>query len=1455
MDIYLMHYVMAFTLFNVYYATLLFFIAQQLTCINNDCEKENTFEIFQIVLTKFTTWGYSITLIDNVYIEILVILAGPSYMYLGRGLIMGLVQVDFYSIIKPKFLFKSQLIRSKIVMKLIGTPKEYVDLVMQFYNTFWTKRSGYYHTANMYDVLPEGLRSDITLDFYCVALKHSILFRNCDVTAMRFLSSLMEQKYYSAGETLYKKNEIKDKMIYVVSGVVEIISEEDDETPILSLSAGTCLGDTSLLCTEFCRSTVRCKDFVEVQILRRDDFVKLIKYYPHWYKKLFELVKHQYDEAKSMDKMVNFFNTSKETRKDFVTLIWIKRLMNDILCYERVDKNLLLEEENCREELETSLFSTKYLDTLALAQRAVLTRSEIIHMTFPFIMHPTSTIRMLWECTVLICTLYVLYYLPRFMFRNDNPAFLSMPIFETCSYVYMFDIYMQLTTAVFISDSSYTTLTTIMWYRFSTKTFLLDLLAALPFEIFTSIYVQEISPYSNVILRVNRFLKIHRILAFLEKLEENLLSYFYVIILLKYVVSVFYVVYLSSCFMYSSVCSYPPKNCTYSNEYWTLFTAMQTVTGIGVLGEYDREYHFGLAYLFATQLGTIVLTVLFMYVVVVASLNNPNRILVQTIITELQSDFENSGIDKHLANRVFEYVETHYQYNEGIDLLDSFKIREVLPNILYKQVIEPGYWKILKRVRFFKGLDDAFLHNLSSTIRTHVLPPDEIICYAGDMSDLLIIVKNGLCKIKDSSKNITRECVALNPLAFAYKLPIRRTRITVTHCVLLLIAYDEMIGKFKQNQVFYEAYMKSIKSTSYIKTALHEMDIESTMHNWQKQKIPSFLNFGYHFELDSIEEYEYYVPYDRLKYFNWVRHLLLHFTIHPNGNFFFLWESMRAFLAIVSAMMHTVFIFVLCHNCYAKYILYTLDATAVADIYLRLHVAYYNETGILIWHPLKTAIHYVTHGFLFDLLGVFPFEIFDTGSYDMVPLLLNMNRALQVNRYCQFIRYIYDRNLKQKSIIFHLHYVPIILIFITTISSIVVSIVCKFDTNSVFVGKIKCDVPGLAISPMKLDGINGQFVQLHIIYLVTSVINTIGFHEEVVSTFVLGLVLGLCALGGIFYTYLIMGKSAIYSNAFSATQAFYQSSMRHLKEFMKWYHVKEKAKTEIIDHYNLKWVRQRGKGIAAQSKGFYFTLKQDLAFHIYARTVYENSILPQSKKFYRNILISVKQDTYPKNTKILCENDVNALVYIVYRGIVSVFNSEGDLITMLNNGSIFGNIYGTPYHKQEVTCEAAIDCELLYIPSTEFHSILNMYPHLIPALQNLIDENAYFIPSKMISVEDTIQDDKPVRSKFTSIKEFVLHHVYHPHSTGILIWETILFVACYFAVIAYLYQLVFNEFNLYFVLAQYIFDFVYILDNFVQDRIMYVDKQGRWVSAFQFSLFPNHSQYLLVRLQLSYTNS
>lgn len=115
------------------------------------------------------------------------------------------------------------------------------------------------------------------------------------------------------------------------------------------------------------------------------------------------------------------------------------------------------------------------------------------------------------------------------------------------------------------------------------------------------------------------------------------------------------------------------------------------------------------------------------------------------------------------------------------------------------------------------------------------------------------------------------------------------------------------------------------------------------------------------------------------------------------------WEIGRAISAFLTGMFYpqAVFMKVIYPN-FVYYII-ILDILAAIDMYMtcfymkfqisncccryvRFHVGYYNKRGVLVTHPKYTALNYLSHAFMLDLLGVLPLgyllSLFTAIDYD-----------------------------------------------------------------------------------------------------------------------------------------------------------------------------------------------------------------------------------------------------------------------------------------------------------------------------------------------------------------------------------------------------------------------------------------------------------------------------------------
>lgn len=196
---------------------------------------------------------------------------------------VGFIANDIIRSETNKYEFRNKLYIVEKLMLDQNVKKKIRDVCIEFYNIFWHKRSGYHDQVEFKDLIPYPLYEQLVLDVCWIALKHSNLFKHMDLPFNRNIAVLMKSEFMLEGQVIFQKNEIKDKMIYISSGEVQIISEQDGDTPIMTFSCGTILGETSLFVSYNSGNTVRCKNFCEVLVLNKSDFIKIIKKYPMKY--------------------------------------------------------------------------------------------------------------------------------------------------------------------------------------------------------------------------------------------------------------------------------------------------------------------------------------------------------------------------------------------------------------------------------------------------------------------------------------------------------------------------------------------------------------------------------------------------------------------------------------------------------------------------------------------------------------------------------------------------------------------------------------------------------------------------------------------------------------------------------------------------------------------------------------------------------------------------------------------------------------------------------------------------------------------------------------------------------------------------------------------------------------------------------------------------------------------
>lgn len=134
-----------------------------------------------------------------------------------------------------------QLENVKDVLQQINASPELSKQVLSYFEVLWTKKNGVNEAPELY-TLPSPLRMELMYDINIAHLQNSLLLRHQPEALLRKISLLIKHVFLLPGDVLFHQGVVKGEMVFVASGIIEILSDEDDQSPIISFRAGTVLG-------------------------------------------------------------------------------------------------------------------------------------------------------------------------------------------------------------------------------------------------------------------------------------------------------------------------------------------------------------------------------------------------------------------------------------------------------------------------------------------------------------------------------------------------------------------------------------------------------------------------------------------------------------------------------------------------------------------------------------------------------------------------------------------------------------------------------------------------------------------------------------------------------------------------------------------------------------------------------------------------------------------------------------------------------------------------------------------------------------------------------------------------------------------------------------------------------------------------------------------------------------
>lgn len=1207
------------------------------------------------------------------------------------ALSLGILVATLLSINQHKYLYDFKLKCVELQLDQLDVSADNKKKVYDFYNVYWNKKRGYNMESKkevFTEIVSGGMWREITTDVNWYALKHSKLFQNMDLPFLRCLALVMRQTFVLPGEILYHKNKDKHEMLYIVSGTIEVLSDEDGETPIISFSAGTCLGECSLFKTYRSTVIVKCKEFAEIHVLRRNDFIKVTMNFPKQYQKLKKTVANRIrfalTERKISQRVIKEQGIEKSQQ---LTIMWIKNTLHRLMMKDgefsarHECQNIFLREELSHARFFKMPFSAKHLELLAITERLNVTSDAVfLKYDFPWIFQQQSVILHVWDVFMAFVTIFTSYTYPYYALVQSNHPEWFLPVNYSILLFYWLDIYIQVTTAVQTRDEVIEGIKLIALKRLEEFYFWVDIVAAFPVQTSSCFIVKHSTDQTRACLKLNRILKFLKLKKLFERYEESMEGYSDLISVFKYMNFLVYIAYLMSCLLYALHCF--DDSCSLNGrnrpEMLSLFfyDVIQLVTGKGT-PESDNLTDYYVLYVVIMYMSLI------SYVIIIGNygykciLRGLGKSQLISSVVDINSVLETHGLPKQYQRRVTEYIMSQWFWDRAQAILFQGDTLSELPNFIYKSIKEDAIANKLREIPIFQELPEDIICELCVVTHQHMLPPNEVICYGGAADDTFHYILDGYCEVISPLTKKREKIVgpkdSINVIEVCMSLPVINTTVTLTNCVILSLNVRKIKSIFTSYPEHYLVLKQACDDEETRKNFMALLDRASDSIHYsletERDGSRSFQFFGFRLQVDSEEEYDYFVPFDRLGVFSWINVILMRFTIMPFGWFIFTWETVRAVCAVFSSLLFLIAPIGTCTDCGWRPFLLFLDVTAWCDIYVRLHVCYYDDKGILISHPLKTAVHYIKHGLLLDLLGAFPMEIVMPARLRKFSALLRWNRLLQLHRFMGLFHLMNHKYLIPYKSMFMVKYFILLVVICNGSAALVSNIICDFgqhiEASSDYTAGVRCKQGSMFSASNFTKPLDPLQVHLISAYFTTGFL-TCGMRGLLAQNYMEEFYEALLSLLGFIIIIHLSGEmissSAILHNAL----IYYQMSLKSAKLFMSSNKIRLSIQKRLIQHVELKWKIKRGRDIHLLLKNYSRALSEDLIYATYGAVLEQHSVFSEgSKGFYRSLLLEATHDIICHEGHVAYLNDVKTRLHIIYKGRIDVIAPDGTkLITL-----------------------------------------------------------------------------------------------------------------------------------------------------------------------------------------------
>ncbi|XP_071497085.1 uncharacterized protein [Diadema antillarum] len=1272
----------------------------------------------------------------------------------------------------------------KDTLKDQTVPEDLQKQVIGYYEYLWVRKKGV-TDESLINALPLTFHAEVSLSGNKYILDKAPMFQGLSDGFLRMLSLEIKPSLYLPRQTIAGRNEICHDMYFIQRGEIEVLSADDDATPIARLNHGKLFGEVSLIFSMPRTNTIRAAAHCDLMVLDRADLQNVLHHYPEVAKKLQQIAEQRCDAAGLLEERV---------RAGEGIIPASKSLSRHATHQSRHDSGYPLNsfEAFDMEEMESEWVSVHRGSVVMRTGRHLrILWDDIQSLITDTVVLPNSRFARLWERVVLLVTLIIAFLYPycaSFIAnqnKNDENAkenLVLLTLMYLMDFILVIDIIVRLRTAVTTPNGTFKDFHYIRDHYVRSWGFVSDVLAILPLDLFC--LLNEGGPertHALYLLALNRLIKCWRVPNYFKNLEQNLDVNIGTIRIFKFVIYIALLSHWSACLWYLVACPSGNDQGTSTtssadsmsdqmekpvpwHEYIiSLYWAAATMTSTGY-GDISAHTTVGRAIALGAMLVGLLL---YGYCLssIAATLANGDapRVGFQEKLFAVQEFMKRHNLDTELQQRVINYLSLVFRRHRNETIPGGERIMHDMPIQLQQDIAYQDVEETLSKVPLFKECDCNFLRMLALKLHVYIFMPGDVIVYQGDMGREMYFIRRGTCEVL--SKDGKHVMSNIGPGQYFGEVGLifgdyrTATVRAASYCELLMLKrvdLDEVLQHFplieKQfsDAATNQGHLRELRDASrpaHAEPLIPGTVLEAETHGQEEIEMypaaASLRPIDISIKVFDKKSEDFTEPFQEISFISRVfAKLLMSRAFIPSGTCFKRWEAIRVAVALLAAYVVTLQAAFLHMNIGLWVINYLLDFICFVDMYLKFHTAFYNDSNVLVTHPVSTAKHYLRTNFLIDVLACFPTELIAYAvigdfSEEAIHLyaLVRFNRLLQLYRVPLAFNYLESDvqnltgNIRMMKFFFYM------VLFIHMLA-------CLWYMNAcppVFSFPVPSDVINYRIktnyhrcwNDSWTSSNDTNFYELSIaaqyltsLYWASATGASVGYgdiHANNISEMILALFSMI--VGIVFFGYIIASVAASLANA-DAQRARYQEKLTAIKRYLKDQNVEKMLAQHVDIYYNYMWLRTKGVEPDSLFDGLPLSLKADVTLNLYQGIINKVPLFQNTEiGFQKMLAMCIKPVYYLNREYIVRKHDFGKEMFFIHRGVVEVVSEDGAIVfDTMQSGRFFGEISLVFSCPRTASIRAQNNVDMFVLTKEDLDEVLTHYPSIKDQIQKVAEE-------------------------------------------------------------------------------------------------------------------------------------